>query len=145
MLVKVKSLNPLAELPSKTYATDFCWDVKAVSEEEIAPNVWKYGLGIAIQMESLSSNHLYCISARPRSSVWKTGMVLANSVGTIDSDYRGEISLIFYHVLPSLPRYKVGDKIGQIYVSRSPRLEFSFTPDLDNTTRGSGGFGSTGR
>ena len=51
MKVKTLRLHPNAAIPKKAYPNDFCYDVVAVSEEEIAPNVWKYGLGIAFQIE----------------------------------------------------------------------------------------------
>ena len=51
MEVKIKKLHKDALIPFKTYQSDFCYDVVAVSEEEVAPNVWKYGLGFALQIE----------------------------------------------------------------------------------------------
>ena len=51
MKVKVKKLNENAVIPFKTYERDFCYDVVAVSEEEVAPNVWKYGIGLAFQID----------------------------------------------------------------------------------------------
>lgn len=150
MRVKVKKLHKDAVIPSKTYANDFCYDCVAVSEEEIAPNVWKYGLGLAMQMERDSPNDMqedicFAIDARPRSSVWKTGMVLSNCVGTIDEGYTGEISAVFYHVMPNMPRYKVGDRVVQIKWNSTLMMDFVEVEDLSNTDRGQGGYGSTGR
>lgn len=109
MKVKIEILNKKAVIPFKTYNEDFCYDVVAVSEEEVAPNVWKYGLGFALQIErggellkkdvmnifgsptwtSYTLDMKRCplnlsIDLRPRSSVWKTGMVLSNCVGTVN-------------------------------------------------------------
>lgn len=150
MKVKVKKLHTDAVIPSKTYDNDFCYDCVAVSEEEIAPNVWKYGLGLAMQMERESPNEshediCFAIDARPRSSVWKTGMVLSNCVGTIDEGYTGEISAVFYHVMPNMPRYKVGDRIVQIKWNSTLPMHFVEVDDLSSTDRGQGGYGSTGR
>lgn len=150
MKVKVKKLHTDAVIPSKTYDNDFCYDCVAVSEEEIAPNVWKYGLGFAMQMERESPNEshediCFAIDARPRSSVWKTGMVLSNCVGTIDEGYTGEISAVFYHVMPNMPRYKVGDRIVQIKWNSTLPMHFVEVDDLSSTDRGQGGYGSTGR
>lgn len=150
MRVKIKKLHEDAVIPSKTYANDFCYDCVAVSEEEIAPNVWKYGLGLAMQMERDSPNEscedvCFAIDARPRSSVWKTGMVLSNCVGTIDEGYTGEISAVFYHVMPNMPRYKVGDRIVQIKWNSTLPMDFVEVDDLSSTDRGQGGYGSTGR
>lgn len=125
MKVKVKLLNPEAKLPVKKYENDFCYDVYAVSEEEIAPNIWRYGLGLAFQMCPDPGDYcgglVFSIDLRPRSSVWKTGMVLSNCEGTVDEQYRGEVSAVFYHVMPDMPRYRIGDRIGQRGHLRSAR------------------------
>lgn len=170
MKVKVLRLHKDAVLPKKAYENDFCYDVVAVSEEEVAPNVWKYGLGLAFQIERDletmivstcyhgGKEKLHCtkmdfgsspinlsIDFRPRSSVWKTGMVLSNCEGTIDENYTGEVSAVFYHVMPNMPRYKVGDRIGQIKLGFTLPAEFIEVTSLDVTDRGSNGYGSTGK
>lgn len=162
MDILVKKYSESGEVPSKTYDSDFCYDVTAVSEEEIAPHVWKYRIGIGMQIkrfwENIENKHgfstvwashhsplLLGIDLRPRSSVWKTGMVLSNCVGTIDEHFTGEISAIFYHVLPDMPRYKVGDKIGQIALSVTAPLTFKEVTEFETTDRGGNGYGSTGR
>lgn len=172
MKVKVKKLNEDAVIPSRAYDRDFGYDVVAVSEEEIAPNVWKYGIGLAFQIErglELLDNGskeniegaIICIGPytidmkksklnlsidfRPRSSVWKTGMVLSNCEGTIDELYRGEVSAIFYHVMPDMPRYRIGDKIGQLKLGMAFPMKFVEVDELDNTERGENGYGSSRR
>lgn len=170
MKVKIKKLAKKACVPFKTHANDFCYDVVAVSEEEVAPNVWKYGLGLAFQIERGLENlvlstcchggkvklHItmadmtrsplnLSLDLRPRSSVWKTGMVLSNCEGTIDEGYTGEVSAVFYHVLPQMPRYKVGDRIGQIKLGFTLPIEWEEVESLENTDRGSNGYGSTGK
>ena len=85
------------------------------------------------------------LDLRPRSSIWKTGMVLSNAVGTIDELYRGEVSAVFYHVFPDMPRYRVGDRIGQIKLGITLPLEFEKVDELGRTLRGDGGYGSTGK
>ena len=81
MRVKIKILDPKAVIPFKTHDRDFCYDCVAVSEEEVAPNVWKYGLGFALEIEDGGIDIIPSAEIRPRSSIWKTGMVLSNSVG----------------------------------------------------------------
>lgn len=172
MKIKVKKLNKDAVIPSRAYDKDFGYDVVAVSEEQIAPNVWKYGLGLAFQIERdleivESQGSAYksingaiavlddfwdirkspvnlSIDFRPRSSVWKTGMVLSNCEGTIDELYRGEVSAVFYHILPDMERYHKGQKIGQIKIGLSFPIEFIEVEELDDTARGNNGYGSTG-
>lgn len=170
MVVKVKKLNEKAVIPFKKYDSDFCYDVVAVSEEEIAPNVWKYGLGLAFQIERgneriLKNDYMNCFSQmidngtyvdtsksplklsidlRPRSSVYKTGMVLSNCTGSIDEDYTGEVCAIFYHVMQNMPRYKVGDRIGQIKIGCTLPIKFVEVEELETKERGANGYGSTG-
>ena len=173
MKVKIKKLSPDAVIPYKTYPSDFCYDVVAVSEEEIAPNVWKYGLGLAFQIErgqeviarsdtqlkmmngvnvfmDTTINMKNCpfnlsIDFRPRSSVWKTGMVLSNCEGSVDENYINEVSAIFYHVLPQMERYHVGDRIGQIKIGVTFPIDFVEVDELEERDRGMNGYGSTGK
>lgn len=86
MIVRFKKLHPDAVVPFKKYPEDFCYDVVATSEEEIAPNVWKYGIGLAfeIKRDGFEPVCQLSIDLRPRSSIYKTGMVLSNCTGTID-------------------------------------------------------------
>ena len=161
MKVKLKKMDEKAVMPFKKYDTDFCYDMVAVSEEEIAPNVWKYRLGLAMQVERgieevikvkkhkeyfdfLFSEIKLSIDIRPRSSVWKTGMVLSNCIGTVDEDFTGEVSAVFYHVLPNMPRYKVGDKVCQMKIGFTLPIEFEYVDELQKTERADGGYGSTG-
>ena len=174
MEVKIKKLHKDAVIPFKTYQSDFCYDVVAVSEEEVAPNVWKYGLGFALQIErgreivenGLADVDIYgncygivgeqsiklynspiklSIDIRPRSSIYKTGMILSNSVGTVDENFTNEISAIFYHVLPNMPRYKVGDKIAQMKIGATVPIEFKEVVELEERDRGVNGYGSTNK
>lgn len=155
MKVKVKKLHPNAVIPFKTYNDDFCFDAVAVTCEEVAPNVYRYGLGLAFEIDydanAMLADHLIgheneliaSIEVRPRSSVWKTGMVLSCSMGTIDKGYRGEVSAVFYHVMPNMPRYQVGDKVCQIMLNRTEPIEFVEVEELSKSKRGENGYGST--
>lgn len=167
MKVKLKKLDENARMPEEGKPGDFCYDVWAVSEEELAPNVWCYGLGFkyeikreVVELQKYNKNAckdgIYIdlsnsgikidIDFRPRSSVWKTGMSLANCEGTLDEFYRGEAKAVFYHLMPNMPRYKVGDKIGQIKLGFTVPIEFSWADEInENTERGEYGFGSTGK
>lgn len=169
----LKASNGKSEVPFKTHDDDFCYDVVATSCEEVAPNVYKYGLGLAFQinrgMQLIGSikrdinegpikakvddwYYGFCgsplnlsIDFRPRSSVWKTGMSLSNCEGTIDEGYINEVSAVFYHLMPNMPKYEVGDRIGQIKIGVTMPIEFIEVEELDKTSRGMGGFGSTGK
>jgi dUTP pyrophosphatase len=164
MILKFKKYNENAVIPQKAYEKDFCYDLVAVSEEEIAPNVWKYGFGFGLQIDRgyepifvdqeigtvQQADLSVCpfnlsVDIRPRSSVWKTGMVLSNCTGTVDENYTGEISSVFYHVMPNMPRYKVGDRIAQAKIGITFPIEFMEVEELDKTDRNDGGYGSTGK
>lgn len=80
----------------------------------------------------------------PRSSVSKLLMWLANSVGIIDSDYRGTIRARYRSIL-GLGKYKVGDRVGQIVLMKRNKFDFIQVDTHDTTVRGEGGFGSTGK
>lgn len=86
-----------------------------------------------------------CFTFRSRSSVWKTGMVLSNSIGTVDDAYTGEISAVFYHIMPNMPRYKVGDKIVQFHLETCTNILLLKTDELKPTERGDDSYGSTGK
>lgn len=147
--IKVLKKHPDAKMPFRKRDTDFGFDLYATSVEEVAPFVFKYGTGLAFQAVredgSVVDNELVGITFRPRSSVWKTGMVLSNSIGTIDEEYTGEVSAVFYHIMPSMPKYKVGDRIGQIHFDVAKQVEFVEVDALDETDRGDKAYGSTGK
>ena len=146
MKVKFKQIHENAVIPFKTHDRDFCYDCVATTCEEIAPNVYKYGLGFALEIvdDRKHEGSVLSIDIRPRSSIYKTGMVLSNSQGTIDEPYRGEICAVFYHVLPNMPKYEVGDKICQIKLGVTGKMDFEVVDELSSTERNDGGFGSTG-
>lgn len=142
--VLVQKKDPNAIIPFKTHTEDFCYDVVAISKKQIYPNIYEYGIGLSFEIESID-NEINSIDIRPRSSIWKTGMVLSNSIGTIDELYRGEVKVVFYHVFPEMPEYEVGDKIAQIKLGITKPLNFIESESLSETKRGDGGFGSTGK
>ena len=131
------------------------------SESFKSINFIEYGTGIYISPES--SEGILHGFVFPRSSISKYNLSLANSVGVIDNDYRGEIKVRFkYHLQPddihydTIQRkmyvnidhskiYKVGDKIAQIVFFETDTIAFEKLDKLDSTERGAGGFGSTGK
>lgn len=86
------------------------------------------------------------IDVRPRSSIYKTGLILCNSVGTVDEDYRGEIFCFFRKVEPDGTIYKIGDAIAQMKIGFTLPVEFVEVDSLnDNVERGNKGFGSSSK
>lgn len=143
--VKIKKLSDKAKIPQ--YATDGSagLDLTATSEKAVYENqvaYVEYGTGISIEVPPG-----FCALILPRSSVTSnTTLVLGNSVGLIDSDFRGEIKLRFKSVVTSgAKKYNVGDRIGQLLILPYPQIQFEEVTELSDTERGSGGFGSTNK
>lgn len=87
----------------------------------------------------------YELQIRPRSSLGRVGVLVPNSPGTIDSDYRGEIQVLLLNLGPTAFAVKHGDRVAQAVLCPVVRAEFEQVDELTTTSRGTGGFGSTGR
>ncbi len=100
-----------------------------------------YGTGIAIEIPRGSVGLVY-----PRSSVRKKDLILANSVGVIDSGYRGEIQVTFKKVsnTSAAQFYTVGERVCQIVIMPHPSVRFVEVRGLSDSERGVGGHGSSG-
>jgi dUTP pyrophosphatase len=141
MKVKIKKLHSDATIPTYAKSGDAGMDLVAT---EILSNTTfdiTYGLGIALEIPEGFVGLVF-----PRSSIRKYELTLSNSVGVIDSGYRGELQATFKKTngLDSLS-YKVGDRVCQIMIIPHPPIEFKEVKELNNTERGEGGFGSTGK
>ena len=137
MKVKIKKLHPDAVIPSYAKPGDAGMDLTAVWQKQELDMI-TYGTGLAIEIPSGHVGLLF-----PRSSVYKTKMLLTNSVGVIDSGYRGEIMMKF-EMMDSNTKYQPGDRVGQIIVIPYPQIEFQEVEELASSDRGAGGYGSTG-
>lgn len=86
------------------------------------------------------------VQVRPRSGLaLKFGITCLNSPGTVDSDYRGEVGVILVNLGAEDFEIRRGDRIAQMVIARHARIEWEVVESLDDTARGTGGFGSTGR
>jgi len=145
MEVKIKKLSPNAVIPKYAKDGDAGMDLVATKIIENTSFDVTYGTGIAMEIPKGYVGLVF-----PRSSIRKTDLSLTNSVGVIDSGYRGEIQATFKKVFgPNDIRidqtdYKVGDRIAQIIIVPYPSIKFVEVDDLTSTERGEGGFGSTG-
>ena len=137
MKVRIKRLHPDAVVPKYAKAGDAGMDLTAV-EMEREWNIVTYKTGLAIEIPEGHVGLLF-----PRSSVYKTSMVLSNCVGVIDSGYRGEIMMKFRST-ESNKAYEVGDRVGQLIIMPYPQVELEEVDSLSSTDRGKGGYGSTG-
>lgn len=141
MKVKFKKLSEEAVIPSKAHPTDAGFDLTSTGvEEDRKRNIVTYHTGLAVEIPEGYVGLLF-----PRSSVYKHQLQLANSVGVIDSGYRGEVMLKFRVVQPHISRFSVGDRVGQLIIIPYPEVEFEETEELSGSDREEKGFGSTGK
>lgn len=160
MLIKIKKLMPEAVIPTYAKPGDAGMDLIATSINTDNDDYIEYGTGLAIEIPDGYVGLIF-----PRSSNSKKDLLLCNSVGVIDSGYRGEIKLRYKRIIstssekfniqenlfssPSIyleiDHYKIGDKVGQIIILPIPFIEFTEVDKLSQTERGDGGFGSTGK
>jgi dUTP pyrophosphatase len=141
MQVRIKKLNSNAVIPS--YAKDGDAGMDLVATRIISNTTFDVSYGTDLAMEIPNG---FVGLVFPRSSIRKYELALSNSVGVIDSGYRGELQATFKKTngLDSLA-YKVGDRIAQIMIIPHPDIQFEEADELSDTERGDGGFGSTGK
>lgn len=151
--LRFKKLNPGAILPE--YATegaagmDLTWDgrtrqgtVNSVQILACKRPVW-LGTGLAVEVPPG-----FELQIRMRSSLAGKGLYIPNGVGTIDSDYRGEIWVLLMYGAQDLDgpvTIRRGDRVAQAVLCAAPQADIVEADELTDTTRGTGGFGSTGR
>lgn len=138
--VKIKKLDPKAIIPSYAKPGDACMDLTAISEaivEEGGYGYVEYGTGLSFEVPEN-----YVMLIYPRSSISNQGLLLSNSVGVVDSGYRGEVKFRFKWV-KGTNKYNVGDRVGQFMIIPRPIMDLEEVEELSETERGSGGFGST--
>ena len=138
MEVKIKKLVGTAVIPTYAKEGDAGMDVVATGMN-ITNDYIEYTTGLAFEVPKG-----YVMLIFPRSSNSKKDLLLANSVGVLDSGYRGELKLR-YKRLTGSNWYVIGDKVGQIMILPYPKIEFNEVSELSSTDRGEGGFGSTGK
>lgn len=138
--VKIQKINENAVLPTYAHDTDAGADIYAIEDVVLKPhstNIVKTGLKVAIPAG-------YEIQIRPRSGLsLKTTLRIANAPGTIDSEYRGEVGVIIENTGNLSVTISKGDKIAQMLIAPTPMIEWEEVDELDETSRGEGGYGST--
>lgn len=152
IIVDIETCHPDAEIPEYQNRGDAGMDLKAVekipNKETPSLGLWfKTGLKI-----SLPDGYVGLIY--PRSSITEKDLELGNSVGVIDSGYTGEIQVRFNKILRidhkqypgwyTKKHYRVGDRVAQLIIMPYPKVSFREVDDLEDSERGSQGFGSTG-
>ena len=149
MELKIKALSPKigTEIPLPKFATAgaACMDLCACIDAPVTLEAGARALiptGIAIALPS--ADYVALVFARSGLGI-KQGVCLSNGVGVIDSDYRGEIGVGLVNLGQSAYTVRPGDRIAQLRVTPVVQPTVVQVSALDNTDRGAGGFGSTGR
>jgi dUTP pyrophosphatase len=142
--IELKRLPPGEGLPAPSRATEHAAGLDVVSAEDLtlAPggrHAVATGFAIAIP-------HGYEVQVRPRSGLaLKHGITCLNTPGTIDSDYRGEVKVILANLSSEPFEVRRGERIAQLVPAPVLQANFAEVAELSETSRGAGGFGSTGR
>jgi len=156
MQLKIKLTHPNAKIPERANEYAGGWDVFAAEIKQESDDFVIVNLGFQLEIPIG-----YKLTLVPRSSLTKTTWIQQNSPGLGDSDYRGDYSYRF-RAIPTQAKedrysgwgvtlyydgfpYKVGDRVGQIYLEEVIPLTFQQVNELSETDRGEGGFGSTGK
>ncbi len=141
--IKFKKLNENATMP--TFGTEFSAGADLYSsEEEIVINPGEtafIGTGIAVQIPTGCVGLIYARSGL----ACKKGLAPANKVGVIDSDYRGEVKVALHNHGKTAQTVLKGERVAQMVITSYFACEYIESEVLDDTVRGEGGFGSTGR
>ena len=141
MKIKFKKLKNSAIIPSYAKNGDAGMDLYATSVDWTKePLYWEYSTSLAVEIPEGYVGLLF-----PRSSISKTNHSLRNSVGVIDSGYRGEIKIRMSPDQEDKTAYTPGDKIAQLIIMKLPFVTIEEVKELSNSDIGKGGFGSTGK
>lgn len=158
VVVKFKKLRPDAAAPVKAHPTDAGYDLTATSRVVDKLGNVVYGFGLAFEIPA-GYVGLLC----PRSSICNTDLTMMGSIGVIDCDYRGEVTMKFrpapilqaesrrgadlgFAYLKDAPiLYQPGERTGQLIIIPIPSISFIESDTLSETDRGTGGYGSSGK
>lgn len=135
--IKIRKLHKEAVIPTKAHATDAGCDLYATSCH-YDNGLIIYGTGIAVEIPEGYVGLVF-----PRSSIANTHLTLSNSVGVIDSGYRGEVMAKFRK--GGSRGYNVGERIAQLIILPYPEVVFEEAEELSDSDRGTGGYGSSGK
>ena len=141
--MKIKLLNEKATIPTRGSEESAGLDLYATDElVMIEPyNTEKIHTGIAMEIPNGYFGGIYARSGLAT----KNGLRPSNCTGVIDSDYRGEVIVALYNDSPVRRMIKEGDKVAQLIIQPYEKVSLDVVDELEDTERGEGGFGSTGR
>lgn len=141
VIIKAKRLRPEARMPTMANSGDAAFDLYSTIDRILRPGERvAVSTGLAIEIPKGYEGQV-----RPRSGLaMHNGVTTLNSPGTIDSGYRGEVRVILINHGDEDFHIKRGMRVAQLAIRPVPRIEFEEVDELEDSERGSGGFGSTG-
>ena len=140
MKVKIKRLDKSAVIPKYAKDGDAGLDITATAYKVNEKGQYIYNSDLALEIPDGYVGLLF-----PRSSICKKDLEMTNSVGVIDSNYRGPIKSVFNPTCEDPEIYELGERFAQLIIIPYPKIEFEEVDELSETERGSGGYGSTGK
>ena len=140
MKVKIKRLTPNSVIPTYAKEGDAGLDLTATSKFVDESGNVVYGTGLAFEIPQGYVGLVF-----PRSSNAKKDLWLTNSVGVIDSGYRGEVTFKYRPISFKEREYVVGERVGQLIIMPYPHIEFEEADELSESERSTGGYGSSGK
>lgn len=140
--LKIVTMNSNARLPKRADPGSSGFDLFSTDNALILPGEARM-IGTGLAMEVPIGHE---VQIRPRSGLAaKNGITVLNTPGTVDASYRGEVKVILFNTSPRTFEVKIGDRIAQAVVAIVPEVTIVQVDELSSTTRGTGGFGSTGK
>lgn len=128
-------------LPQYQTKDSACFDIAVSCPKTLAPNeLYNFGTGLRVAIPKG-----WCMLIFPRSSLGQKKCIIPNSVGVIDSDYRGEIKVPILNLSVNDVSFEVGHRVAQGLLVRAKQCKIIRASYLSDTERGAGGFGSTGK
>lgn len=140
MKVKIKRLDKSAVIPKYAKDGDAGLDLTATAYKVNEKGQYVYTSDLALEIPDGYVGLLF-----PRSSICKKDLEMTNSVGVIDSNYRGPIKSVFNPTCEDPEIYELGERFAQLIIIPYPKIEFEEVEELSETERGTGGYGSTGK
>lgn len=137
--IKWKRIKTHATLPSKSTKGAACYDAYLPENCGLMPGEIKIiplGFSVEVPVD-------YELQVRARSGLASKGILVANGVGCVDSDYRGEVGVILFNCSGMPVVFNTGDRICQLKLSYAPEVRWNIVDEIEETDR-TGGFGSTG-
>ncbi|HMO78355.1 MAG TPA: dUTP diphosphatase [Candidatus Paceibacterota bacterium] len=139
MELQIKKLNPGAKLPQFAHDTDAGMDFFALNDVEIKPGErCLIDTGIAMALPS------GCVALIWDKSSVPTKKGVTTLAGVLDEGYRGEVKILVLNISNEIQTFAAGDKVAQVLIQKVEHPQIIEVAELDETTRGEGGFGSTG-